>query len=143
MILPIPSGTRDVLPDEMRELRAISARMRATFEEAGYGEVHTPALEYEEVLRRGEERAAGARYRTFDEQGEVLAMYTDGLTELRNVAREMLGEQKLGIGFARICAASPEAPMTGIGQSLVKMLEEYAGDQLPEDDRAFILASRK
>jgi ATP phosphoribosyltransferase regulatory subunit len=73
----IPPGTRDVLPEEMRELRAISSRMRATFEEAGYGEVHTPALEYEEVLRRGEERAAGARYRTFDEQGDVLALRSD------------------------------------------------------------------
>jgi ATP phosphoribosyltransferase regulatory subunit len=73
----IPPGTRDVLPDEMRELRAISSRMRQTFEEAGYGEVHTPALEYEEVLRRGEERAAGARYRTFDEQGAVLALRSD------------------------------------------------------------------
>ena len=29
---PIPSGTRDVLPDEMRELRAISERVRAVFE---------------------------------------------------------------------------------------------------------------
>jgi ATP phosphoribosyltransferase regulatory subunit len=74
---PTPPGTRDVLPDEMRELRAISARMRATFEDAGYGEVHTPAVEYEEVLRRGEERAAGARYRTFDEQGDVLALRSD------------------------------------------------------------------
>jgi ATP phosphoribosyltransferase regulatory subunit len=74
---PIPPGTRDVLPDEMRELRAISARMRTVFEGAGYGEVHTPALEYEEVLRRGEERAAGARYRTFDEQGDVLALRSD------------------------------------------------------------------
>ena len=74
---PIPPGTRDVLPDEMRELRAISSRMRATFEDAGYGEVHTPALEYEEVLRRGEEHAAGARYRTFDEQGDVLALRSD------------------------------------------------------------------
>jgi ATP phosphoribosyltransferase regulatory subunit len=73
----IPPGTRDVLPDEMRELRDISSRMRATFEDAGYGEVHTPALEYEEVLRRGEERAAGARYRTFDESGEVLALRSD------------------------------------------------------------------
>jgi ATP phosphoribosyltransferase regulatory subunit len=73
----IPPGTRDVLPDEMRELRAISERMRARFEEAGYGEIHTPALEYEEVLRRGEERAAGARYRTFDEQGSVLALRSD------------------------------------------------------------------
>ncbi|HEV3378223.1 MAG TPA: ATP phosphoribosyltransferase regulatory subunit [Thermoleophilaceae bacterium] len=66
-----------MLPEEMRELREISSRMRATFEEAGYGEVHTPALEYEEVLRRGEESAAGARYRTFDEQGDVLALRSD------------------------------------------------------------------
>ena len=36
---PIPPGTRDVLPDEMRELRAITERLRATFEDAGYGEV--------------------------------------------------------------------------------------------------------
>ncbi|MBD0280905.1 MAG: ATP phosphoribosyltransferase regulatory subunit [Thermoleophilaceae bacterium] len=77
MTHPIPPGTRDVLPDEMRELRAITERMRARFEDAGYGEIHTPALEYEEVLRRGEERAAGARYRTFDEQGNVLALRSD------------------------------------------------------------------
>jgi ATP phosphoribosyltransferase regulatory subunit len=63
----IPPGTRDVLPDEMRELRAIGDRMREAFEGAGYGEIHTPALEYEEVLRLGDARAAGARYRTFDE----------------------------------------------------------------------------
>src|SRR4051794_16463283 len=70
----IPPGTRDVLPEEMRELRAIGDRMRASYEGAGYGEIHTPALEYEEVLLRGDERAAGARYRTFDEQGAGLAV---------------------------------------------------------------------
>jgi len=77
MTHPIPPGSRDVLPEEMRELRAIGDRMRAAFEGAGYGEVHTPALEYEEVLLRGDERAAGARYRTFDEQGAVLALRSD------------------------------------------------------------------
>jgi ATP phosphoribosyltransferase regulatory subunit len=77
MTHPIPPGTRDVLPEEMRELRAICERMRTCFEDAGYGEIHTPALEYEDVLRLGEERAAGARYRTFDEQGEVLALRSD------------------------------------------------------------------
>jgi ATP phosphoribosyltransferase regulatory subunit len=77
MTHPIPPGTRDVLPEEMRELRAICDRMRDRFEESGYGEIHTPALEYEEVLRRGEEHAAGARYRTFDEQGDVLALRSD------------------------------------------------------------------
>jgi ATP phosphoribosyltransferase regulatory subunit len=77
MTHPIPPGTRDVLPEEMRELRAICERMRTCFEDAGYGEIHTPALEYEDLLRLGEERAAGARYRTFDEQGEVLALRSD------------------------------------------------------------------
>jgi ATP phosphoribosyltransferase regulatory subunit len=77
MTHPIPPGTRDVLPEEMRELRAIGGSLRGAFEEAGYGEVHTPALEYEEVLLRGDERAAGARYRSFDEQGAVLALRSD------------------------------------------------------------------
>src|ERR687893_873512 len=77
MTHPIPPGTRDVLPEEMRELRAIGDRLRAAFEEAGYGEVHTPALEYEDVLRRGDAHAAGARYRTFDENGAVLALRSD------------------------------------------------------------------
>ena len=49
----IPSGTRDVLPDEMRELRAMTDRIRDVFERAGYGEVYTPALEYESTLARG------------------------------------------------------------------------------------------
>ena len=48
----IPSGTRDVLPDEMRELRAMTERIRAVFERAGYGEVYTPALEYERTFER-------------------------------------------------------------------------------------------
>src|ERR687893_2539122 len=77
MIHPIPPGTRDVLPDEMRELRALSATLRERFEGAGYGEVRTPALEYEEVLRQGDERAASAPYRLFDEHGRVLVLRSD------------------------------------------------------------------
>ena len=77
MIHPIPPGTRDVLPDEMRELRAITSALGGAFERAGYGEVFTPALEYEEVLRTGDSGAAGAGYRMFDEQGQVLALRSD------------------------------------------------------------------
>src|SRR3954468_23208474 len=77
MTHPIPQGTRDVLPDEMRELRALSDRLRGCFERAGYGEVWTPALEYEEVMRTGDDRMAGAGYRLFDESGQVLALRSD------------------------------------------------------------------
>src|SRR5215208_3753132 len=96
---PIPPGTRDVLPEEMRELRAISGRMRATFEAGGYGEVHTPALEYEDVLRRGDERAAGARYRTFDGQGDVLALRSDMTIPIARVVATRYAEAEPPLRF--------------------------------------------
>lgn len=75
MIHPLPSGTRDVLPDESRELRAITEAMRAVFERHGYGEVWTPAIEYESVVgRAGEGRGV---YRLFDDHGEVLLLRSD------------------------------------------------------------------
>ena len=74
-IHPIPSGTRDVLPDEMRELRDITEAIRGIFEHDGYGEVWTPALEYENVLARG--GGEPPAYRVFDDHGEVLALRTD------------------------------------------------------------------
>jgi ATP phosphoribosyltransferase regulatory subunit len=74
---PIPPGTRDVLPDEMTELRSITERLRATLATAGYGEVWTPMVEYEDVLHTGDEASAGAAYRMFDEQGRVLALRSD------------------------------------------------------------------
>jgi ATP phosphoribosyltransferase regulatory subunit len=77
MTFPIPPGTRDILPDEMRELRQLSASLLGIFERFGYGEVSTPTMEYEDVLVRGDERAAGASYRLFDEHGQVLALRSD------------------------------------------------------------------
>jgi ATP phosphoribosyltransferase regulatory subunit len=77
MIHPIPSGTRDVLPDEMRELRAIEAALRQTFERSGYGEISTPALEYEETLARADVGDAKPTYRLFDEHGDVLVLRSD------------------------------------------------------------------
>jgi ATP phosphoribosyltransferase regulatory subunit len=77
VIHPVPSGTRDVLPEEMRELRTLTLRMSETFEAAGFGEVSTPSIEYEDVLRRGDANAAGAGYRLFDETGQILALRSD------------------------------------------------------------------
>jgi ATP phosphoribosyltransferase regulatory subunit len=111
----IPRGTRDVLPDEMRELRAISSRMRQTFEDAGYGEVHTPALEYEEVLRRGEEHAAGARYRTFDEQGDVLALRSDMTIPIARVVGTRYAEAAPPLRFCYFAHAW-RAAERGVGE---------------------------
>ncbi|HEY3020584.1 MAG TPA: ATP phosphoribosyltransferase regulatory subunit [Solirubrobacteraceae bacterium] len=85
-IIPIPSGTRDVLPDEMRELRAIGDAVRAVFEEHGYGEVATPALEYEEVLARGGAAGRLPAYRVVDDHGAVLALRSDMTVPIARVA---------------------------------------------------------
>ncbi len=77
MIHPIPPGTRDVLPDEMRELRRLHLALIEVFEARGYGEVATPAIEYDEVLARGDGRTADSTYRFFDESGDLLALRSD------------------------------------------------------------------
>ena len=115
MTHPIPPGTRDVLPEEMRELRAIGDRMRACFERAGYGEVHTPALEYEDVLRLGEARAAGARYRTFDESGAVLALRSDMTIPVARVVATRYADAEPPLRFSYLARAW-RATDRGVGE---------------------------
>ena len=132
---PIPPGTRDVLPEEMRELRGISSRMRATFEQAGYGEVHTPALEYEEVLRRGDERAAGARYRTFDAQGDVLALRSDMTIPIARVVATRYAEVSPPLRFCYFAHAW-RAGERGVGEprEFLQGGLELVGTEAPDGD---------
>jgi ATP phosphoribosyltransferase regulatory subunit len=87
----IPPGTRDVLPDEMRELRRLQGALAQTFTRFGYGEVATPTIEYHEVLARGDERGAPAAYRFFDEDGQLLAMRTDMTVPIARLVATRLG----------------------------------------------------
>jgi ATP phosphoribosyltransferase regulatory subunit len=100
MIHPVPPGTRDVLPDEMRELRALNTRVLETWRDAGYGEVWTPTLEYEDVMRRGDDRAAGAGFRTFDDHGQVLTLRADGTIP---IARLVANRYEHDDGPLRLC----------------------------------------
>ncbi len=135
MINPTPPGTRDVLPDEMRELRAISERLRAVFEDAGYGEVWTPAMEYEEVLARGDERVAGAGYRLFDDQGRLLVLRSDMTVP---IARLVASRYRDATPPIRLCylAHSYRAVEPGSGQSreFLQAGIESIGPPAPEGD---------
>ncbi|MDQ2629856.1 MAG: ATP phosphoribosyltransferase regulatory subunit [Actinomycetota bacterium] len=100
MIHPIPPGTRDVLPEEMRELRKLKAALIEVFEARGYGEVATPAIEYDEVMAQADGRAARSAYRFFDESGELLALRADMTVPIaRLVASRFAGSE----GPYRLC----------------------------------------
>jgi ATP phosphoribosyltransferase regulatory subunit len=135
VIHPIPPGTRDVLPDEMRELRALSERLRSVFEGAGYGEVWTPSMEYEEVLRRGDERSAGAGYRLFDEHGQVLVLRSDMTIPIARLVSTRYAEAD---GPIRLCyfAHAYRAVERGRGQTseFLQAGVELIGPRAPEGD---------
>ena len=133
MTHPIPPGTRDVLPDEMRELRVLSERLRHTFEEAGYGEVWTPALEYEEVLRAGDERAAGAGYRLFDEHGQVLALRSDMTIPIARVVANRYADSEPPLRFCYVAHAY-RAAAPGVSSEFLQGGIELIGVPGPEGD---------
>jgi ATP phosphoribosyltransferase regulatory subunit HisZ len=105
VIHPIPSGTRDVLPDELRELRAITDAMRGVFEERGYGEVATPALEYETVLTRGDSAAADPAYRLFDEHGNVMVLRSDMTIPIARVVATRYATAPVPLRFSYVAHA--------------------------------------
>src|SRR3982751_6873295 len=70
----------------MRELRAIGDALRTVFGQHGYGEVATPALEYEEVLARGGAAGRLPAYRVVDDHGAVLVLRSDMTVPIARVA---------------------------------------------------------
>jgi len=93
MTQSLPTGTRDVLAQEMRELRAIESTLLGLFADRGYDEVATPTIEYQEAIARGEGPAGTATYRFLDESGSVLALRNDMTVPIaRMVANRFTGE---------------------------------------------------
>ncbi len=99
MIHPIPSGTRDVLPQETGEVRAITDTLRRVFDAHGYGEIYTPALEYESVLARAEMAEARPAYRVFDETGAVLVLRSDMTAPIARVVATRYADSELPLRF--------------------------------------------
>jgi ATP phosphoribosyltransferase regulatory subunit len=102
MIQPIPPGTRDILPDEMRELRQLERTLLDVFERYAYGQVATPTLEYDEVLQRGEGRSGVGAYRFFDERGELLALRSDMTIPIARLVASRFADAEPPLRFSYI-----------------------------------------
>jgi ATP phosphoribosyltransferase regulatory subunit len=132
-IHPTPSGTRDVLPDEMREMHAVTEALRGVFEARGYGEVHTPALEYEQVLTRGDPAAADPAYKLFDEQGNVLVLRSDMTIPIARVVSTRYAGAEPPLRFCYVAHAYRSVrPQRGQDREMLQAGVELVGMPGPE-----------
>ncbi len=124
----IPSGTRDVLPDELREVRAMVDRILGVFTEAGYGEVSTPALEFEQTFARVNLAASAPAYRLFDENGTVLVLRPDMTVPIARLIATRYPQAEPPLRF---CYAAPVwrgvRPQRGQSRELMQIGVELVG----------------
>ena len=133
MIHPIPSGTRDVLPEETREVRAITDTLRAVFERHGYGELYTPALEYESVLARADLAEAQPAYRVFDESGAVLVLRSDMTVPIARVVATRYGSSEPPLRFCYFAHCYRGVPpQRGQPRELLQAGIELIGSAAPQ-----------
>jgi ATP phosphoribosyltransferase regulatory subunit len=128
MVDRIPSGTRDVLPDEMRELRAMTDRIRGVFDGAGYGEVYTPALENEQTFARANIGGARPAYRVFDEHGSALVLRPDMTVPIARVVATRYAQAEPPLRFCYVAHAYRGVrPQRGQSRELLQAGVELIG----------------
>src|ERR1700758_3944667 len=133
MIHPIPSGTRDVLPDETREVRAITDTLRRVFERHGYGEGYTPALEDEAGLARADIAETQPAYRVFDESGEVLVLRSDMTVPIARVVATRYASSEPPLRFCYFAHAYRGVrPQRGQSRELLQAGVELIGSPTPD-----------
>src|SRR5215204_3143130 len=133
MIHPIPPGTRDVLPDEMRELRGLHSALLDVFEARGYGEVATPAIEYDDVLARGDGRSTGSGYRFFDESGDLLALRAEMTVPIARLAATRFADAEMPVRLCYLASAYRAVrPQRGQMREFTQAGVELIGSSGPE-----------
>ncbi|QOV91047.1 SpoIIE family protein phosphatase [Humisphaera borealis] len=75
--------------------------------------------------------------------GEMLAMYTDGLSEARTTTGEMLGIDGVRTQFCHIYAACRGHTVTEACNRVITWMDTVSGGRLQDDDRTYLLARRK
>lgn len=72
-----------------------------------------------------------------------LIAYTDGMSEMRNDAGQMLGFDALHEQIARVCADTARTTAEEIAEGLTAWVDGYRGSASPEDDRTLLVARRQ
>lgn len=75
--------------------------------------------------------------------GQLLAMFSDGLTEMRDQSGKMLTSTRLGDHIRTIYQTNAGKPMQLIADQLNQVLDSYQAGRIQQDDRTFLMACRK
>jgi ATP phosphoribosyltransferase regulatory subunit len=124
----------------MRELRAMTDRVRAVFAQAGYGEVYTPALEYEETFTREDRQPTHSTawpnrpaYRVFDEHGNVLVLRPDMTIPIARLVATRYAHVEPPLRFCYFAHAYRGVrPQRGQSRELLLAGVELIGSATPE-----------
>lgn len=96
LVLEIPYGTRDFLPQEAAEKRAIEACIAKEFETWGYDEVVTPTIEFLDTLTMGNgSNLEPQMFKLFDKENRTMALRYEMTTPIARVVASRLDEEAL------------------------------------------------
>jgi len=102
-VLEIPYGTRDFLPQEAAEKRAIETALAGTFAKWGYDEVVTPTIEYLDTLTIGNGSVLEPHmFKFFDKNNRTLALRHEMTTPIARMAASRLKNADLPLKLAYI-----------------------------------------
>jgi ATP phosphoribosyltransferase regulatory subunit len=108
-------------------------RIRGVFEHAGYGEVYTPALEYESTLQGGWTGLTRPAYRVFDEQGNVLVLRTDMTIPIARLVATRYAHADPPLRFCYFAHAYRGVrPQRGQSRELLQAGVELIGSSTPD-----------
>lgn len=74
---------------------------------------------------------------------QIIAIFTDGLSELPDESGRLLGTNGLQDHLSSICTAAPDGPLAQIAETITQRMIQIQGQRLPQDDRTFLLAQRR
>lgn len=102
-ILEIPYGTRDFLPSEASEKRAIEAAIADLFAQWGYDEIVTPTIEYLDTLTMGNGSALEPHmFKFFDKNNRTLALRHEMTTPIARVVASRMRDEVLPLKLSYI-----------------------------------------
>ncbi|NPV26148.1 MAG: ATP phosphoribosyltransferase regulatory subunit [Firmicutes bacterium] len=130
LMWPIPTGLKDLLPEEAKRKRTLEANLAALFERWGYEEVITPTFEYYETLAMdlGSE-AEDELFKFFDREGRLVALRPDMTTPIARLVATRLRNSPMPLRLYYLANVFRyEAPQAGRQREFYQAGVEFIGE---------------